>query len=136
MDGAVGAFGQRFADGLRGPLRRGAQRDYLSAVLFFQLQRGFQRVRVRLVDFVRDVGFLNPLARWRDAELRIARGTCLIATMIFMRPMGQLNRRPKALTGPAPRLKLLNIRHPLVPPKPKLFESAYSIFMGRAWCGT
>jgi hypothetical protein len=30
----------------------------------------------------------------------------------------------------------LKIREPLVPPNPKLFESAYSIFMGRAWFGT
>ena len=30
----------------------------------------------------------------------------------------------------------LKIRQPLVPPKPKLFDSAWSIFIGRAWLGT
>ena len=34
VDGAVGAFGERFADGLGGARRSGAQRHYFSAVLF------------------------------------------------------------------------------------------------------
>ena len=53
MDGAVGAFGQRFADGLRGARRPGAKRDHFAAVLFLQLQACFERVGVGLVDLVR-----------------------------------------------------------------------------------
>ena len=48
-----------------------------AAVLFLQLQAGFQRVRVRLVDFVGKIGFFDPLARRRDAQLRIAGGDLL-----------------------------------------------------------
>ncbi len=82
---AVRAFGQRFADGLRGALRTGAQHDHFAAVLFFQLQRLFERVGVRLIDLEAQVGFLDPLARMRrgcNGESRT--GTCLIATMIFI----------------------------------------------------
>ena len=60
-----------------GALRAGAQHDHLAAVLFLELQRRFQRVGVRLVDLVSQVGFLDPLARGGDAQLRIARGNLL-----------------------------------------------------------
>ena len=52
VDGAVGALGQRFADGLRGARRSGAQRHHFAAVLLLQLQARFERVGVRLVDLV------------------------------------------------------------------------------------
>ena len=61
MDGAVGALGQRFANGLGGARRSGAQRDDFAAVLFLQLQSLFERIGVRLVDLVGEVGFLDPL---------------------------------------------------------------------------
>ncbi len=62
VDGAVGAFGQRLADGLRGARRAGAQRDDFAAVLLLQLQRLFERVGVGLVDLVGEIGFLDPFA--------------------------------------------------------------------------
>ncbi len=73
MDGAVGPFGQRFADGLPGALRGRAERDHFAAMLLFQLQSRFERVRVRLIDLISQVGLFDPLARARDAQLRIAR---------------------------------------------------------------
>ena len=77
VDGAVGAFGQRFADGLRGARRAGAEGDHFAAVLLLELQGFFQGVGVRLVDLVGEIGFLDPLAGGGDAQLRIARGNLL-----------------------------------------------------------
>ena len=74
---AVGALGERFADGLRGPGGPGAQRDHLAAVLLFQLQRFFERVGVGLIDLVVQIGFLNPPAGRIYAELRVADGDLL-----------------------------------------------------------
>ena len=50
---------------------------YFAAVPLLELQAGFQGVRVRLVDFVGEIGFLDPLSGGRDAQLRIARGNLL-----------------------------------------------------------
>ena len=58
-------------------LRAGAQRHHFAAVLLLELQAGFQRVSVRLVDLVAEIGFLDPLARGGDPQLRIARGNLL-----------------------------------------------------------
>ena len=69
VDGAVGAFGQRFANGLGGARGAGAQGDDFAAVLFLELQRGFQRVGVRLVDLEGEVGFLDPLAARRRSAV-------------------------------------------------------------------
>jgi len=77
MNGAVGALGQRFADGLAGALRTGAQGDDLSTVLFLKLQPGLQCVGIGLIDFVSQVGFFDPLALGGDAQLRIARRNLL-----------------------------------------------------------
>jgi hypothetical protein len=63
MDGAVGALGERFANGLRGARGTGTERDYFSAVLFLELQPCFQGIRVRLVDLIREIGILDPLGR-------------------------------------------------------------------------
>ena len=116
VDGAVGALGQSFADGLRRARRSGAQRDHFAAVLFLQLQRLFQRVRIRLVDLEAQIVLLNPAAVRVDAELRIAHRNLLDGDNYFheLQP------------------NLLKMRHPLVPPNPNEFESAYSIFIGRA----
>ena len=52
VDGAVGALGERFANGLRGARRTDAQRHDFAAVLLLQLQALFQRVGIGLVDLV------------------------------------------------------------------------------------
>ena len=84
VDGAVGAFGQGFTNGLRGALGPGAERNHFAAVFFLQLQRRFQGISVGLVDFVaRSASSIHlPDAAMRNCESRA--GTCLIATMIFM----------------------------------------------------
>ena len=69
VDGAVRALGESFADGRSGARRAGAQRHYFAAVPLLELQPGFQGVSVRLVDFVREIAFLDPLSRRRDAQL-------------------------------------------------------------------
>ena len=69
VNGAVGALGQSFADVLPDALGAGAQGDHFSAVLFLEPQPGFQRVGIRLVDFVSQAGFFDPLARSSDAQL-------------------------------------------------------------------
>jgi hypothetical protein len=43
-------------------------------VLLLELEAGFERVGIGLVDFVGKVGFLDPFSRRGDAQLRIARG--------------------------------------------------------------
>ena len=68
MDGAVGALRQRLADGLGGAFRTGTKHDHLAAMLFFQEQRLFERIGVRLVDFEAEVLFVDPLAAVIDAD--------------------------------------------------------------------
>ena len=51
VNGAVGAFGQRLANGLRGARGSGAQRHHFATVLFLQPQRFFEREGVGFVDF-------------------------------------------------------------------------------------
>ena len=89
----------------------GAERDHFAAVLFFQLQRLFERVGIGLVDLEAQVVFWIqcPAASTRSCESRT--GTCLMATIIFMS-----NRMLS--------YNFLKIRQPLVPPNPKEFESA------------
>ena len=85
VDGAVGAFGEGFANGRGGARRTGAEGDHFAAVLFLELQACFQGVGVRLVDLVGEIGLLrstSPEDAMRNCESRA--GTCLMATMIFM----------------------------------------------------
>ena len=112
VNGAVGAFGQRLADGLRSARRPGAQRDHFAAVLLLQLQRLFERVSIRLIDLETEVALLNPAAARIDAKLRIADRNLLD---------GNDNLHGSRRYQPVNRLK---IRQPLVPPKPNEFESA------------
>ena len=84
VDGAVGALGERFANGLRGARRPGAQRDDFAAVLLLQLKAFFEGVGIRLVDFVARSSSSIHLAdeAMRSCESRA--GTCLMATTIFI----------------------------------------------------
>ncbi len=63
MDGAIGALGEGFANGLGGARGSGAQHHHFAAVFLFQLQAFFQGVSVGLVDLVAEIGVLNPGAR-------------------------------------------------------------------------
>ncbi len=83
VDAAVGAFGQRFLDGLLGALRAHRNSDHFAAVFFFQAQRFFERVAIGLVRFEADVGFANPCAAFGDGERRIFRGNLLDANADF-----------------------------------------------------
>ena len=69
---AVRALGQRFANGLRGARRTGAQHHHFSAMLFFQLKRLFESVSIRLVDLEAQIGFLDPSPVRIHAQLRVA----------------------------------------------------------------
>ena len=60
VNGAVGAAGERLADDLRDPRRSGRTHDHLTAVLLFQTQRLFERVRVGLVHLEAGVLLANP----------------------------------------------------------------------------
>jgi phosphoribosylaminoimidazole-succinocarboxamide synthase len=46
-------------------------------MLFFQLQRLFERIGIRFVDFKSEIGFLDPLSRGVYMELRVAEGNLL-----------------------------------------------------------
>ncbi len=72
VDGAIGALGQGLADGLRGARRAGAHHNHFAAVFFLELQRRFQGVRVGLVDFVAEIGVLNPAVGRVKTQRRIA----------------------------------------------------------------
>src|SRR5256885_2089521 len=113
MNRAVGALGQSFTQGLRYARRTGADHDYLAAMLFTQLQGFFERVGVRFVDLEAEVVFFDPGAGGVDAQRRIAERNLLNRNCDFHQ-------------------SFLKIRQPLVPPKPKELESAYSIGMDRA----
>src|SRR5207248_9407867 len=65
-------FRSRLANRLRRPPRSRAQCDHFTAVLLLQLQSGFQRIGVRLVDFEAEVVFLNPGSRAVNAQQRVA----------------------------------------------------------------
>ncbi len=77
VDGAVGALGEGFADGLADALRAGGEDDDFAAVLLFQLQGFFEGVGVGLVEGELKIGFFNPLSGGVDAELGIAIGDLL-----------------------------------------------------------
>ena len=85
VDGAVGALGERLAQGGGDAFRAGAEDDHLAAVLLLELQRLFEGVGVGLVDGVGEVVFVDPLCRPSAMAIWASRsGTCLMATMIFM----------------------------------------------------
>ncbi len=121
--GAVGPFGERFPNRLCGACGTEAQGDHFSAVLFLQLKALFESVCIGLVDLVREILFVNPLARRGDPQLRIASRNLLDRNHDFHRIVGYSRVYSEY------RLK---IRQPLVPPNPKLFDSAYSICILRA----
>ena len=74
VDRAVGAF--RKASRMVEEARAGpeAQGDDFAAVLLFELQTFFKRVRVGLIDLERQIVLLNPSPAVIDAQLRVARG--------------------------------------------------------------
>src|SRR2546430_254227 len=70
MNGAIGAFGQGFAQYLLRSLRTGGDYDYFPAVLFLLAQSLFERKSIRLVHFVRNI-FTNPGPRLVQLQRRI-----------------------------------------------------------------
>ena len=77
VDGAIGALGERFANGLRGTRGSGAERHDLAAVLFLQLQGFFEGIGIGLVDFEAQVVFLDPMPAGVDSQLGVAHGNLL-----------------------------------------------------------
>ena len=77
VNGAVGAFGEGFADGGTDALGSCAEHDDFAAVLLLELQGFFERVGVGLVHGALQVGFFDPFAGAVDAHLRIALGDLL-----------------------------------------------------------
>src|ERR1039458_1829465 len=61
MNGAVGAFGQGFAQHLLGARRTGGDHHYFPAVLLFLSESFFQSVGIGLIHFVGNI-FANPSA--------------------------------------------------------------------------
>ena len=70
MNRAIRALGQRLAQHLLRPRRAAGDHDDFAFVLFPLPQRLFQRERVRLVHFVRNI-FANPRAAFVELERRI-----------------------------------------------------------------
>ena len=68
VDGAVSTFGQRLADGLLHARRPNADDHHLAAVLLFELQRGFQRIGIRLVHLITEVAFADPARIFAEAQ--------------------------------------------------------------------
>ena len=79
VNAAIGALRQGFLDGLLDALRAHRKRDYFAAMLFFQAQRFFERVAIRLVHFESDIGFADPVAAFDDGERRVFGGNLLDA---------------------------------------------------------
>jgi hypothetical protein len=77
VDGAVGAFGEGFADGFAGALGAGAQDDDFTAMGFLELKGFFEGVGVGLVHGELDVLEVDPFARGVDAYAGIAFGDLL-----------------------------------------------------------
>ncbi len=94
-------------------------------MLLFELQPFFKRVRIRLVDFIAEIGFLNPRAGCVHAQHGIARGYLFDTDNNF--------HLGCSLCYSANRLKM---SAPLVPPNPNELDSAQSMRIGRAWLGT
>ena len=77
MNGAVGALGQRLANGLGGARRSAAQNHHLAAVLLFELETFFQRVGVGLIDLVAQLVLGDPEPGRVDPQGRVTRGNLL-----------------------------------------------------------
>src|SRR6185503_7622284 len=141
---------QRLADDLRRPRRAGRADDHFPAVLLLQPQRLFQRVGVRLVQLEAGVLIADPGFLIVDAQLPLARHH-LLHTDCYLHLLA-LGAGASRRCPPAPRLGSLRCARasslaplrslgiwlndicqssnlfissvPLVPPKPKEFESA------------
>ena len=72
MDGAVCALGEGFADRGADALGAGRKDHHFAAVLFLELKRLLESIRIGLVHGVLDIGFFNPFAGCVDADLGIA----------------------------------------------------------------
>ena len=59
VDGAVGAFGQRFPQDLTGASRAGGDHDHFAGMLFFLAQGLFESVGVGFIDLVGKI-FADP----------------------------------------------------------------------------
>ena len=70
MNGAIGAFGQAFAENLLGAARARGDYNHLPAMLFLLPQRLFQRVGIRLVDLVGNV-LVNPCTGLVQLQRRV-----------------------------------------------------------------
>jgi len=62
VDGAVGALGESFLDGLLDAFRAHREDDDFPAVLFLEAEGFFEGVAVGFVHFKADVGFLDPVS--------------------------------------------------------------------------
>src|SRR5207249_956004 len=74
MNRAVGPARQRFADDLGHARRASRADDDFAGVLFLEAERFFERVSVRLVQFVAGVLLANPDSGFVEARLPLARG--------------------------------------------------------------
>ena len=122
MDGAIGPAGERFPQHLRctgGP--RGAD-DHLAAVPLAKTKRFFEGVGVGLVHLEAGVLFAHGAPRVIDPRLPFTRRHLLDAH--------------RKLHGQSYYWCFLKSNAALVPPNPKEFDSAYSIFTGRHRPGT
>ena len=74
VNGAIGALGQRLANGLGGARRSAAQNDHLAAVPLLELEAFFQGVGVGLIDLVAQLVLDDPEPGWVDPQSRVAGG--------------------------------------------------------------
>ena len=75
----IGPAGQRLTKHLSDPRGSGRARDDLSAQLLLEPQALLQRVGVRLVHLITDIGITNPSALFVETRLPVARGNLLDA---------------------------------------------------------
>ena len=92
VNGAVGAFGEGFADGGADALRTGAEDDDFAVVFLFELKGFFEGVGVGLVEGPLQAGFINPLPDESMRTCASRSGTCLMATMIFIGSLNDVRR--------------------------------------------
>ena len=83
VDTAIGAFGERFLDGLLGAFGAHGDGHDFAAVFFFQAEGFLEREAIGLVGFEADVRFANPGAAFEDGERRVFRGDLFDADCDF-----------------------------------------------------
>src|SRR4051812_20822618 len=120
MNAAIGAAGQRLAQDLRDARGTSGQHDDFPTVPFFEPERFFERVRVRLVELPARVVIANPRAGLVHPNMPLTRDDLLDADgdLHGVGPWRWANQTQADSY-------LFSSSVPLVPPNPNEFDIAY-----------